>query len=217
MSWDWSVLVDARVSDGQVDVVIGPVVWIAAFGLLALWVVWQRPWRALKAPWKVSEISPTFFGTTWKIVRDSQTAQLAHEAYVELITRKAGLAFDEDHDVIVEVYDSWYQLFGEIRRLARRLDADSIARNADLRRLHDLLIDVLNRGLRPHLTEWQAKFRRWYANEASNRPGESPQAIQRDYSEYSQLVTSLREANQLLITLAQDLRRLSHGDEESQS
>lgn len=217
MSWDWSVLVDARVSDGQVNVVIGPVVWIAAFGLLALWVVWQRPWRALKAPWKVSEISPTFFGTTWKIVRDSQTAQLAHEAYVELITRKAGLAFDENHDVIVEVYDSWHQLFGEIRRLARRLDADSIARNADLRRLHDLLVDVLNRGLRPHLTEWQAKFRRWYANEASNRPGDSPQAIQRDYPEYSQLAASLRQANELLIALAQDLRRLSHGDEEPQS
>jgi hypothetical protein len=162
----------------------------------------------------VTEIAPTFFGTTWKIVRDGQTAQLAHEAYVELITRKAGQAFDENHDVIVEIYDSWYQLFGEMRRLARKLEADSIARNEDLRRLHDLLVEVLNRGLRPHLTEWQAKFRRWYANEIAEATDESPQDIQRRYPKYSELVASLRTANQVLMSLALELRRLSHGQEQ---
>lgn len=215
MSWDWSVLVDARIENGHLDVEIGPIVWIAGVGLLALLVMWQKPWKALQIPWKVTEIAPTFFGTTWKIVRDGQTAQLAHEAYVELITRKAGLAFDDNHDVIVEIYDSWYQLFGEIRRLARKLEADSIARNADLRRLHDLLVEVLNRGLRPHLTEWQAKFRRWYANEIAKAPSESPQEIQRRYPEYSKLVAGLRDANQVLMNLAQELRRLAHGDVES--
>ncbi len=82
--------------------------------------------------------------------------------------------------------------------MARQLDADVIARNSDLRRLYDLLIDVLNRGLRPHLTRWQTRFRRWYAGEAERRQGDTPQDIQRSFPDYAELVSSLREANGLL-------------------
>ncbi len=142
-------------------------------------------------------------------------AQLAHEAYVELVTRKAALKIEEEHDVFTEIYDSWYALFGEIRRLARKLDADEVSRNAHLRRLHELLVDVLNRGLRPHLTRWQSRFRRWYVEESRNRPSESAQDIQRSYPEYPQLVASLKEANHLLINLARELRRLAYGDVSS--
>ena len=153
-----------------------------------------------------------FFGTTWRIERDRETARLAHQAYVELITRKAALEFEERDDVLTEIYDSWYALFGEIRRLTRELDADGIARNADLRQLHDLLVAVLNQGLRPHLTRWHARFRRWYTAEADGRPEASPQEIQRAYPEYDELVASLRMANQLLIELAAELKKLGHGE-----
>jgi hypothetical protein len=136
---------------------------------------------------------------------------LAHEAYIELITRKAAFEFDEDDDVIVEIYDSWYALFAEIRRLTRQIDADELASNKDLRNLHDLLIAVLNEGLRSHLTRWQARFSRWYTAAEGRRPDDEPQEIQRSYPEYAELVANLKVSNVLLIELASDLRRLGHG------
>ena len=213
MNWDWSQILDVRIADGQVVASVGPVVWILVLAALATWLVWHRPWQFLSRRWRVFEIRPTFFGTTWRIERDRETAKLAHEAYVELITRKAALEFEEAEDVLTEVYDSWYALFGEIRRLARQLDADDISGNADLQRLHDLLVAVLNQGLRPHLTRWHARFRRWYTAEADGRPEASPQEIQRAYPDYDELVASLQVANQLLVQLAGELKKLAHGEE----
>jgi hypothetical protein len=215
MNWEWSNLIDVSVSDGQIAISVGPVVWLSAIGLAVLWILIQRPWYRFPLGWRVVEINPTFFNTQWRIVRNTATAQLAHEAYVELVTRKAALKIEEEDDVFTELYDSWYALFGEIRRLARKLDADEVSRNADLRRLHELLVDVLNRGLRPHLTRWQSRFRRWYEEESRKRPSESAQDIQRSYPEYPQLVASLKEANHLLINLARELRRLAYGDVSS--
>ena len=211
MNWDWAQLVDVRITDGQVVAAVGPVVWVLALAVLAVWLIWQRPWRVLTRRWRVVEVRLNYFGTMLRIQGDRETAKLAHAAYVELITRKAALAFEEHDDVLTEIYDSWYALFGEIRRLARQLDADDIAGNTNLRRLHDLLISVLNQGLRPHLTRWHAKFRHWYNAEAEAHPEASPQEIQRGYPEYDEMVASLRQANQLLMKLAADLKGLAHG------
>lgn len=211
MNWDWAVLVNARFVDGRVAVDIGPLPWAIGLLLAAGWVVGQRPWRLLGHGWEVQEISPTFFGVQWKITRNARTAQLAHEAYVELVTRKAGIPIEQDHDVIVEIYNSWYSLFGEIRRLGRGLPAEALARDPNLRRLHDLLIDVLNKGLRPHLTRWQSRFRYWYADARRNSPNEGPQEIQRRFPEYDQLVAGLRDANATLMALTAELRGLAHG------
>ena len=211
MNWDWSQLVDTRISEGQLAVAVGPVVWVLGLCVLIGWFIWHQPWRLLSHRWQVVEVRPTLLGTTWRIVRDRQTAALAHEAYVELITRKAALKFEEGDDVLTEIYDSWYELFSEVRRLTRQIDAGELARNADLRRLHDLLVAVLNEGLRPHLTRWHARLRHWYAVEVETRRDASPQEVQRGFPEYQELVASLRVANQLLIELAAELKKLSHG------
>ena len=42
---------------------------------------------------------------------------VAWKLYIELTTRKAALPFDENHDLIAEVYDSMYVLFGITRQL----------------------------------------------------------------------------------------------------
>ena len=107
MNWDWSQLVDVRIADGQVVASVGPVEWILVLAALATWLIWHRPWQFLYRRWRVFEIRPTFFGAAWRIERDRETARLAHEAYVELITRKAALEFEEGNDVLTDVYDSW--------------------------------------------------------------------------------------------------------------
>tara|TARA_Y100000310_G_C20684535_1_gene818117 strand:- start:3003 stop:3389 length:387 start_codon:yes stop_codon:yes gene_type:complete len=97
-----------------------------------------------------------------KIKPSHEVAQIAHKAWSELITRKAGLQFEPENDVVVEVYNSWYQLFSEMRSLIKEIPASHLKRS-ETKKLVNLLVDSLNKGMRPHLTKWQAKFRRWYA------------------------------------------------------
>ena len=90
-------------------------------------------------------------------------SQIAYKIWVELSTRKIGIAVDLEKDVIVEVYNSWYEFFSVTRELIKEIPASKLRRK-DTQRIVNLSIDVLNHGIRPHLTEWQARFRRWYEN-----------------------------------------------------
>ena len=56
---------------------------------------------------------------------------------------------------------------------------------------------VLNDGLRPHLTKWQARYRKW-EKQASEKEG-TPQDIQKSYPEYVELIEDLRKTNQKMI------------------
>ncbi|MDN5786533.1 hypothetical protein [Pseudorhodobacter sp.] len=51
--------------------------------------------------------------------------QIAYAIWVELSTRKVGLAIDPEHDVIAEVHDSWYSFFGVTRDLIKEVPAIS--------------------------------------------------------------------------------------------
>src|SRR5260370_11840865 len=112
-----------------------------------------------------------------KIRPSHEEVQIAHRAWVELTTRKAGLAFDAKNDVITEVYDSWYELFGRLRELVKEIPAQKLRSSKDTRELVRLLVDALNNGLRPHLTRWQASFRRWYSNHLDTQKEATPQDI----------------------------------------
>lgn len=54
-----------------------------------------------------------------------------------------------------------------------------------------LLLRVVNGGLRPHLTQWQAEYQSWWAEavKTDGNRGKAPQEIQRQYPRYVALVT----------------------------
>jgi len=138
--------------------------------------------------------------------------QIAHKAWTELMTRKAGLRIDAEHDVIVEVYDSWYALFARIRELIQEIPAQQIRSSPDTRRLVEVLVLALNEGLRPHLTKWQAQFRRWYQSELdSAKSEETPQQVQRRYPRFTELITDLDVVNTQLIQYAAVLKHIAQG------
>jgi hypothetical protein len=66
---------------------------------------------------RTKSVKLTFKGVEWEICPDTETRRIAHQAWVEIKSRKVGLPFEEGLDVIVEVYNSWYQLFGVLRDL----------------------------------------------------------------------------------------------------
>lgn len=136
-------------------------------------------------------------------------SKIAHKAWIEIMTRKVGLVFEEDKDVIVEVYNSWYVLFGIIRELLKEIEPKKKDKNMQV--LEDILIKVLNDGLRPHLTKWQAKFRRWYDKEIqdTNNIELSPQEIQKKYDKYDELILDLKEVNRQMVQFAGELKKLT--------
>jgi hypothetical protein len=74
-------------------------------------------------------------------------------------------------------------------------------------------VDVLNNGLRPHLTRWQARFRRWFDKELTNEKtfALSPQDIQRQFPKFEELSVDLLTVNHRLIAYRDKMRELVLG------
>lgn len=148
----------------------------------------------------------------YSINRNFQNIEIAHRIYVELITRKAAIPI-EDNDVIVEVYNSWYTLFQTTREELKKLSGEMLLDNQVSKDLIKLLSDILNIGLRPHLTEHQAKFRKWYNNAINldENKNKTPQQIQSEYADYKNLFESMKMVNQLLIDYSERLNEIIYG------
>lgn len=66
--------------------------------------------------------------------------------------------------------------------------------------LIELATKVLNNGLRPHLTKWQARYRKWYESAVKESDAKlSPQDIQKQYPYYDKLLSDLIETNKRMI------------------
>ena len=143
---------------------------------------------------------------TYHVERNYDNLEIAHRIYAELVTRKAAIPIDPDQDVIKEIYDSWYALFKITREEIKTLSGKSLKDdNSD--ELVEMSIDILNKGLRPHLTAYQAKFRKWYAEELEKEDnlGKCPQEIQKEYPEYDELIKSMKDVNDLLVQYSEKL------------
>lgn len=137
--------------------------------------------------------------------------QIAHRIWTELITRKAALPIDPEHDVIVEIYTSWYSLFGKVRDLIAGIPAHIVRQEPSTQELIRIATATLNQGLRPHLTRWQARFRNWYANQSEALKSKAPQEIQKEFPEYSTLIGDMQKVNGQMIQYAEQLQKLIRG------
>jgi hypothetical protein len=207
---NWQDLIQIRIIDTcGIQVTLG---WLFIVIVLAFCVVAQLVLRRHHSGLETVEANIKLGGIgDIKIKPNYDDIQIAHKAWVELVTRKAALPFDEESDVIAEVYNSWYELFGRMRDLAKEIPAKRLRSRRDTQRLVMLIVDALNKGLRPHLTKWQAKFRRWYVAQLDLNKDASPQEIQRLYPEYDALVSDLKRVNSQIVEYAEVLKKISLG------
>ncbi len=209
----WRDILQIRVTEGYgLSVDVGPLLYaflaVASLVLVVYWVktkVRHPTWSLVDAEVQLGNIGKV------RIRPSYENVQIAHKAWVEMVTRKVGLPFEEDQDVISEVYDSWYAVFGEIRNLAKEIPAEKIRESSDTKELVRLLVDALNVGLRTHLTHWQARFRRWYESAVQKNPERSPQEIQREYPQYRELVDDLVKVNKQLVEYVAVLKEIAQG------
>src|SRR5437762_14135670 len=78
--------------------------------LLLFGVLWLRrgfPWG--KSYFELDETEVGIGAGKLKLKANYDDLQVAFKFWTELSTRKIGLPFDEENDVVVEVYDSWYE------------------------------------------------------------------------------------------------------------
>jgi len=146
-----------------------------------------------------------------KIKPNYQDMQIAYKLWVEISTRKIGLKIDLDNDVITEIYNSWYEFFKLTRELIKDIPVSKIRKDESTKELVRIAIEVLNEGMRPHLTKWQARYRKWYNTEIEKEENRnlSPQDIQKKYPEYENLTTEMIQINQKLIEYKRMLRQLA--------
>ncbi len=145
-----------------------------------------------------------------KLKANIEDIQIGFKFWTELTTRKIGLPLDEEHDVVVEVYDSWYAFFGIAREMIKSIPVSKIQSSETSKELVLISIHILNEELRPHLTRWQARYRRWWnsAIEDPTNKDVTPQELQRKYPEYQKLMTEMKAVNLKLVTYTNHLRKL---------
>ncbi len=147
------------------------------------------------------------------IERNFNNVFIANRIYIELNTRKAAIDIDETQDIIVEVYDSWYSLFSIIREEIKNIPGELLRNNPSTDNLIEITTKILNKGLRPHLTIYQAKFRRWYEHAITKEENihNPPQKIQSEFEDFDVLVTDMKHVSALLIEYSDELKRFISG------
>ena len=142
---------------------------------------------------------------------NNEDVQIAHRIWTELMTRKAAQPIDIEHDVIVEIYNSWYALFGRVRLLISDIPGHMLRKEKSTQELVRIATLTLNNGLRPHLTRWQARFRHWYDKCPDAAKEKCPQDCQRGFPGYELLIEDIKRVNGQLIQYAGELEKIIHG------
>ena len=154
-----------------------------------------------------------FKGQNITIKPNYTNINMAYKLWLELSTRKIGIKIDFEHDVILGIYKSWYEFFKITRDLLKELPANKIRTDKDAKALVDLSVKVLNIGLRPHLTKWQAKYHKWH-KEQEHTKGKTPQQLQQDFPEYDELIRDMLQVNSKIIKYKEEAYKLAFGTDK---
>lgn len=166
--------------------------------------------RASRGDWEIDMAVVGIGVGTLRLKPNHTDRQIAYGIWVEMCTRKIGLRLDFDRDVIAEVYASWYAFFAVTREQLKMIPVCKLRRDST-KKIVDLSIEILNEGLRPHLTEWQARFLYWYEKEVSNEsnnPSDDPQKIQKRFENYDKMISDMEIVNQILICYRKKMKEL---------
>jgi hypothetical protein len=175
--------------------------WILISGIILaiIIVLWKLYSKNKTSEWEIDEARLGIGRNSLKLKPNRDDKQIAYKVWIELNTRKIGLTIDEHNDVLIEVYNSWYEFFKITRELLKDIPAHKLQRE-DTKKLVKLTMDILNYELRPHLTTWQAKYRKWYDHSLTeDTDGKSPQDIQKSYPHFEELISDMKNVNQSLI------------------
>ena len=174
--------------------------------LLVVWLIKKVAPFLNKKSIVIDEVELGIGNSNVKIKIENKDREIAYRIWVEMKTRIVSNTFDEENDVINEVYNSLYKFFQITREAIKDIPVERLKHSEELISLTDR---VLNDGLRPHLTKWQARFRKWYLQELEKHPDKSPQEVQRTFPDYDLLVEDLIETNNRMIKYSVLMKKIA--------
>ena len=71
-------------------------------------------------------------------------------------------------------------------------------------------VHILNKELRPHLTRWQARYRRWWDSVVDDAAHKDvpPQQLQQMYPHHEELIAEMKAVNAKLVIYANHLKKM---------
>ncbi len=185
--------------------------WIVGLGVLVALAILARRWRFRWGHSSYFEIDEAEIGigkNKVKFKANYDDLQVAFKFWTELATRKIGVPIDEENDIIAEVYDSWYEFFRVARELIKAIPVTKYRDSDSTKQIVRVSVLILNKELRPHLTKWQARFRRWWQQALQEEVNKdlTPQEIQRAFPQYRELMADLKDVNTKLVRYASRLQ-----------
>lgn len=201
--------------DWSIGVSVSPWFWGALVVVGSCYGLYRLLWRktTLGESFEIDEMELGIGDQKLTLRPNYEDLQVAYRMWVELKTRKIGLPIDERHDVIVEVYASWYEFFKIARELIKSVPVRKLRQHDSTQTLVALSLRVLNDGLRPHLTQWQARYRSWIARASAEDPNRmlTPQELQQKYPQYQELLADMRAVNRRLVYYTGLLEKMVYG------
>jgi len=207
----WNIVkISFNINDG-LCLIIGSWVIIACIVVYITYLVFNR--KILSKTLEFEGVEIGIGNHKIKLKPNQEDVQIAYKLWIEISTRKIGIPIDFENDVIAEVYNSWYEFFKITRELIKSIPISKIRVHDSTKELVDVAVAVLNEGMRPHLTRWQAKYRKWYEAEKnlSANLHKSPQDIQRSFTEYKSLTEDMGKVNKKLIKYSEILKTIAYG------
>lgn len=149
--------------------------------------------------------------------REAASRKIAYKVWWELTTRKIARGLDEEHDLLSEVYDSWYAAFRLIRDHVRELPVGARENQPVTLQVMSMTTSLLNDVMRPHLSRWQAEFRAWRSlpETLAKHRKLRPQSTDRKFPHYAELLADLRLTNGRVKEIERKLHALALGPENS--
>ncbi len=188
---------------------------VAVLAILLILLGWfvRRSWFGFAKQFEMDEAEIGVGSGKIKLKPNLTDRQVAYAIWVELSTRKIGLEIDLKDDVVSEIYDSWYQFFSVTRDLLKTVPVQRVS-DPSTRKIVALSISILNEGLRPHLTIWQARFRHWFDRQMTNDKvaDDPPQIVQQAFPAFDEMTRDLLAVNKRLIAYRRAMERLVNGD-----
>jgi hypothetical protein len=131
-------------------------------------------------------------GAEWEA--DVTERKAAWSLYVELVTRIPIQSLEADQGLLREALDSLYCMFAITRQILREAGPDV---GISLASVGGIAIAVLNKGLRPFLSQWHPLLQTWEAEKPSTT---SPKEHEKDWPLEPQM-------RQELLLLGKDLKQ----------
>ena len=144
-------------------------------------------------------------GICFHICKDKAVRQIAYKIWVEMNTRTICVKIDVDNDIIRAIHNSYYEFFKTTRELVKEIPVNNLKQTLEL---SNMIIEFLNNVMRPYLTKWGIKFNDWYDQKKEENKEKSPQELQKEYTNYDELINDLLCINKNVINLNKELEKI---------